>query len=217
MVEISFSGLKMKIQLAMDSYKTLKSVVESPVYKVKGSKFLAFAYPVRTREEVDLILKDLRNDHSKANHCCYAWNLGTEKQEYRYNDDGEPANSAGKPIYGQIQSFELTNVLIAVIRYFGGTKLGVGGLIQSYREAARMALELGTVIEKEIKLPFCLEFDYPQMDRVMRLIKEKQIEITSQDMGLRVRMDILVSKNKELAFHESLMQLHEVKLTELES
>ena len=198
----------------MEAYRTLKSPVESPVYKVKGSKFIAFAFPVRTREEVDLILKDLRGAHSKANHCCYAWQLGTEKQEYRYNDDGEPANSAGKPIYGQIQSFELTNVLIGVIRYFGGTKLGVGGLIQSYREAARLALELGIVVEKEIKLPFRLEFDYPQMDRVMRLIREKKIEIVSQDMDLRVRMDILVSKSKELAFHESMGQMHEVKLTE---
>ena len=198
----------------MDTYKTLKAPVESPVHKVKGSKFISYAYPVQSREEVDLILKDLRDEHSKSNHCCYAWRLGKEKVEYRYNDDGEPANSAGKPIYGQIQSFELTDVLIAVIRYFGGTKLGVGGLIQAYRESARLGLEHASILRKEIKLPFTLEFEYPQMDKVMRLIKEKQIEIVTQDMEMKVRLELLVSKKNEAAFRKSLVQLHEVKLHE---
>lgn len=198
----------------MDTYKTLKSSVESPVYKVKGSKFISYAYPVQSREEVDLILKDLRVEHSKANHCCYAWRLGKEQVEYRYNDDGEPANSAGKPIYGQILSFDLTDVLIAVIRYFGGTKLGVGGLIQAYRESARLGLEHASILRKEIKLPFTLEFEYSQMDKVMRLIKEKQIEIVAQEMELRVRLELLVSKKNEVAFRESLAQLHQVHLDE---
>jgi len=198
----------------MDTYKTLKSRIASPVYKVKGSKFMAFAYPVQSNEEVDEILKDLRAEHTKANHCCYAWKLGKEKIQYRHNDDGEPTNSAGKPIYGQILSFELTDVLIAVVRYFGGTKLGVGGLIQAYRESARLALEQGTVIRKEIKLPFWLEFEYPQMDKVMRLIKEKQIEIISQKMDLKVSLGLLVNKRNELAFRESLAQMHEVDLKE---
>ena len=198
----------------MDTYKTLKSRIASPVYKVKGSKFMAFAYPVQSNEEVDEILKELRAEHMKANHCCYAWKLGKEKIQYRHNDDGEPTNSAGKPIYGQILSFELTDVLIAVVRYFGGTKLGVGGLIQAYRESARLALEQGTVIRKEIKLPFWLEFEYPQMDKVMRLIKEKQIEIISQKMDLKVSLGLLVNKRNELAFRESLAQMHEVDLKE---
>ncbi|MGA9270557.1 MAG: YigZ family protein [Lutimonas sp.] len=198
----------------MDTYKTLKSRITSPVYKVKGSKFMAFAYPVQSNEEVDEILKDLRAEHTKANHCCYAWKMGKEKIQYRHNDDGEPTNSAGKPIYGQILSFELTDVLIAVVRYFGGTKLGVGGLIQAYRESARLALEQGTVIRKEIKLPFWLEFEYPQMDKVMRLIKEKQIEIISQKMDLKVSLGLLVNKRNELAFRESLAQMHEVDLKE---
>ena len=198
----------------MDTYKTLKAPVESPVHKVKGSKFISYAYPIQSREEVDLILKDLRGEHSKSNHCCYAWRLGKEKVEYRYNDDGEPANSAGKPIYGQIQSFELTDVLIAVIRYFGGTKLGVGGLIQAYRESARLGLEHASILRKEIKLPFTLEFEYPQMDKVMRLIKEKQIEIVTQEMEMKVRLGLLVSKKKEAAFRKSLVQLHEVQLEE---
>lgn len=200
----------------METYKTLKAPIESPVYKVKGSKFISYAYPVGSREEIDQLLGDLRAEHPKANHCCYAWRLGKEKFEYRYNDDGEPANSAGKPIYGQILSFELTNVLIAVIRYFGGTKLGVGGLIQAYRESARLALDHGSVIRKEIKLPFRLEFDYPQMDKVMRLIKEKQIEIISQEMDMRVQLELLVSKSKEMVFRESLAQMHEVQVKDLE-
>ncbi len=175
---------------------------------------MAFAYPVQSNEEVDEILKDLRAEHTKANHCCYAWKLGKEKIQYRHNDDGEPTNSAGKPIYGQILSFELTDVLIAVVRYFGGTKLGVGGLIQAYRESARLGLEQGTVIRKEIKLPFWLEFEYPQMDKVMRLIKEKQIEIISQKMDLKVSLGLLVNKRNESAFRESLAQMHEVDLKE---
>jgi uncharacterized YigZ family protein len=198
----------------MDTYKTLKASVESPVYKVKGSKFISYAYPVESREAVDLILKDLREKHSKANHCCYAWRLGTEQVEYRHNDDGEPANSAGKPIYGQILSFELTDVLVAVIRYFGGTKLGVGGLIQAYRESARLSLEQASILRKEIKLPFILEFEYPQMDKVMRLIKEKQIEIVTQEMEMKVRLGLLVSKKNEAAFLDNLAQLHEVQLHE---
>jgi len=199
----------------MDTFKTLIAPAESEVYKVKGSKFISYAYPVHSREEIDLILKDLRVQHSKANHCCYAWRLGKEKVEYRYNDDGEPANSAGKPIYGQILSYQLTDVLIAVIRYFGGTKLGVGGLIQAYRESARLALVEGSVVRKKIKLPFALEFEYPQMDKVMRLVKEKQLEIVSQEMGMKVRLELLVSKKNEAAFRESLAQLYEVRLDEV--
>ena len=196
----------------METYKTLKAPIESPVYKVKGSKFIALAYPVHSRDDIEMILRDLRAEHSKANHCCYAWKLGQEKFEYRYNDDGEPANSAGKPIYGQILSYELTDVLVAVIRYFGGTKLGVGGLIQAYRGSARLALGQGCVVQKEIKVPYWLEFEYPQMDKVMRLIKEKQAEIVNQEMELKVRLGLLVSKKNEAAFRESLAQLHEVQM-----
>ena len=200
----------------METYKTLKSPIESPVYKVRGSKFISYAYPVSSREEIDQLLKVLRAEHAKANHCCYAWRLGKENFEYRFNDDGEPANSAGKPIYGQILSFELTDVLIAVIRYFGGTKLGVGGLIQAYRESARLALNHGAVVGKEIKLPFRLEFEYPQMDKVMRLLREKQVEIVSQEMDMRVRLGLLVSKSKESVFREGLAQMHEVQVEEPE-
>ena len=192
----------------------MKQASESEVFKVKGSKFLSFVYPVQSREEIEEILGDLRASHPKANHCCYAWRLGTEQPQYRYNDDGEPTNSAGKPIYGQILSFDLTNVLVAVVRYFGGTKLGVGGLIQSYRESARLGLEGARVIEREIQLTFDLTFEYAAMDRVMRLVREKQLEIISQEMGLDVHLTLRVGKRNEEAFREQLSQWRDVKLAE---
>jgi uncharacterized YigZ family protein len=198
----------------METYRTLKTSVESPVYKVKGSKFIGFAYPVASREEIETVLDDLRANHAKANHLCYGWKLGKERIESRFNDDGEPTNSAGKPIYGQILSHDLTDVLLVVVRYFGGTKLGVGGLIQAYREAARMAIDEGKVMTRQIKLSFVIEFEYPQMDKVMRLIKENQVEIVVQDMAMRVRLEVMVRKNKEVNFRQSLSRLHEVRLIE---
>jgi uncharacterized YigZ family protein len=196
------------------SYRTLKKASESEVYKVKGSKFLSFAFPVQDREEIEEILAELRSGHHKANHCCYAWKLGTDPPEYRFNDDGEPTNSAGKPIYGQILSLDLTNVLVAVVRYFGGTKLGVGGLIHAYRESARLGLEGAGVVEREIKGVFTLKFQYASMDKVMRLVREKQLEVTSQDMGLDVSMTLLVSRRNEAAFRDQLSQWQDVKLLE---
>ena len=196
----------------VEVYRTLKQACESEVYKVKGSKFLSYVHPVENREEIEEILRDIRSGHPKANHCCYAWKLGAEQAEYRFNDDGEPTNSAGKPIYGQILSLDLTNVLVAVVRYFGGTKLGVGGLIQAYRESARQGLENARVIEREIKRSYTLDFEYASMDRVMRLVKEKQLEILSQDMGMEVSMRLLVSKKNEQAFRDQVSQWPEVKL-----
>ena len=197
----------------METYKTLKNRVESEVYRVKGSKFIGFAFPVETRDEIEAILQGLRAEHGKANHCCYAWKLGKDQVEYRFNDDGEPTNSAGKPIYGQILSYDLTDVLVAVIRYFGGTKLGVGGLIQAYREAASLALKEAEVVRREITVPLLLQFGYPQMDRVMRLIKEKQLKLVSQEMEMDVRLQLEVGKAKLKEVQQSLEKLHEVKVS----
>ena len=199
----------------MEAYRTLKEPYESEVYKVKGSKFIAFAFPVGSREEVDEILSEIRENHRKANHCCYAWKIGTRQPEIRYNDDGEPTNSAGKPIYGQILSFELTNVLVAVVRYFGGTKLGVGGLIQAYRESARHGLQGAVRVIREIKLPFKLRFEYAEMDRVMRMIKEMDLEIKGQKMEMDVILELSVSKKKESAFRDQVTALTGVEVTEL--
>ena len=199
----------------VEVYRTPEQACESEVYRVKGSKFLSFVHPVETREEIEEILKTIRATHHKANHCCYAWSLGADRAEYRFNDDGEPTNSAGKPIYGQILSYDLTNVLVAVVRYFGGTKLCVGGLIQAYRESARLGLERARVVEREIKRTYTLVFGYANMDRVMRLVREKQLEILGQDMGLDVSMKLLVSKKNDRAFREQVSQWPEVRLVDL--
>jgi uncharacterized YigZ family protein len=199
----------------MEVYRTLRRSHESEVYKVKGSKFVSFAFPVDSKERAEEILSEIRMKHRKANHCCYAWKIGTKQTEVRFNDDGEPANSAGKPIYGQILSFDLTNVLVAVIRYFGGTKLGVGGLIQSYRESARQCLGGAEVISREIQISFLLRFGYADLDRVMRLIKEMNLEIVRQEMDMNVSLQLNVSRKNETAFRDQVSAMREVKAIEL--
>ena len=178
-----------------DLYRTIKAPAEG-VYKEKGSKFLGYAFPIESAAQVDIHIQQLKKTHSKARHWCYAWQIGVEKPTYRYNDDGEPSNSAGKPIYGQIQSFELTNILIVVVRYFGGTKLGVGGLVTAYKSAAKLSLEHADVVEKMLMDTLIVAFDYIHMDKVMRIIKEHQLQILHQKMELNCLFEISVRKNK---------------------
>ena len=165
-----------------DTYKTLSKPSEELLFKEKNSKFFATAFPVTSEEEIKTNLEVLRKKHFGAGHFCYAFQLGTDKIQFRINDDGEPNNSAGAPIYGQIQSFDLTNILVVVVRFFGGTKLGVGGLISAYKTAAQMALETSEIIEKTINIIYIISFDYKNMNKVMRVIKEKNLEIVSQKM-----------------------------------
>lgn len=179
-----------------DIYKTIREPSPEILFKDRKSKFFGYAFPISSEEDVKPIVESLRKKHHTANHVCYAWQLGEKTLTYRANDDGEPNNSAGMPIYGQIQSFGVTNILIAVVRVFGGTKLGVGGLIQAYRAAAQMALENTPIIEKTIESEFQLHFDYPVMDKVMRTIKQKGITITSQKMELKCSMHISVRKSE---------------------
>ena len=178
-----------------DQYKTLSRPSIGDVYKEKGSKFLGYAYPISNQEEVENLLYLLKKEHQKARHWCYAWKLGVEASAFRYNDDGEPNNSAGKPIFGQIQSFDLTNVLVVVVRYFGGTKLGVGGLVSAYKLAAKMALEKAVIVERTVDQKLSLRFDYQYMDKVMRIIKENDLRILSQKMELDCLICITVRKN----------------------
>lgn len=178
-----------------DVYLTLSKSAEGEVFKEKGSKFIAYAYPLTSIDQVDHHMQLLKKAHHKARHWCYAWQTGVENPVFRYNDDGEPNNSAGKPIYGQILSFGLTNVLIIVVRYFGGTKLGVGGLIVAYRSAAKLALENAKLIEKKLTRELHLTFDYKHMDKVMRLIKDHSIDILSQKMELNCVFLLSVRKN----------------------
>lgn len=166
----------------MDTYRTIQHESQG-LYKEKGSRFIAIAIPVGSLEEIKTHLELLRKQYHDARHHSYAYRLGVEPYEFRHNDDGEPSGTAGKPIYGQIQSFELTNILIVVIRYFGGVKLGTGGLIQAYRAAARNALENGIIISKTFNLNLEIRFDYSQMNAVMRVIKEEGLRVIRQDSG----------------------------------
>jgi uncharacterized YigZ family protein len=158
------------------------------MYKVKGSKHFGYAYPVWNEAEIKSALEQLRTDHHAARHHCYAFRLGLDKAHYRANDDGEPSNSAGKPILGQIESFDLTNILIVVIRYFGGTKLGVGGLIDAYRTAARMAIENGSIVELQVTNLYQINFPYSLMSDVMGFLKKWDLPQFEQDFDMACRL-----------------------------
>jgi len=184
-----------------DTFKTIAFPSPEILYKEKNSKFFGYAFPVTKEDEIKLHLEALRKQHFGAVHFCYAYQLGTETIQFRANDDGEPSNSAGMPIYGQIQSFGLTNILVVVVRFFGGIKLGVGGLISAYRTAAQMALEEAEVVERTIDIHFEISFDYKNMNKVMRVIKEKNLVLVSQQMEENCRIEIATrKKNAEMIF-----------------
>ena len=167
-----------------DTYTTIAQATDEVLFKEKSSKFFGYAFPIESEEEVKPIIDQLRKLHPHAVHYCYAYQIGTEKISYRANDDGEPSNTAGAPIYGQIQSFGLTNVLLVVVRIFGGIKLGVGGLITAYKTTAQMVLEDAEIIEKTIDIHFLISFDYKNMNKVMRVIKEKKLDLINQTMEI---------------------------------
>lgn len=198
-----------------DLYKTIDFPSEEVLLKEKNSKFFGYAFPVTNEEEIKENLERLRKEHFSARHWCYAYQMGTEKIQYRANDDGEPNNSAGMPIYGQIQSFEVTNILVVVVRYFGGVKLGVGGLISAYKTAAQMALENATIVEKTINKHFIISFGYAHMNKVMRIIKEKNLQIVSQKMEMDCEIEISIRKKNVQNLLDTFESLYEIKLTEI--
>lgn len=184
-----------------DTYKTIAFPSEEILFKEKSSKFFGYAFPIQSEMEVKTIIDGLRKQHPHAVHYCYAYQIGAETIVYRANDDGEPSNSAGMPIYGQVQSFGVTNVLIVIVRIFGGVKLGVGGLITAYKTAASLALESSEIIEKTIDIHYIVSFDYKNINKVMRVIKEKNIEIVSQKMEMSCEIEIVTrKKNAEMIF-----------------
>ena len=184
-----------------DTYKTIASPSPEILFKEKSSKFFGYAFPIESEEQVKPIIDSLRKQHPHAVHYCYAYQIGAEKIVYRANDDGEPSNSAGAPIYGQIQSFDLTNILIVVVRIFGGIKLGVGGLISAYKTAAQMSLEISEIIEKTIDIHYLVSFDYKNINKVMRVVKEKNVEIVNQKMEMSCEIEIVTrKKNAEMIF-----------------
>jgi len=172
-----------------DLYKTIASSSEGQ-FRDKGSRFLAFAYHVETEEETREILVEIRKRYHDARHHCFAWRLGPEMNLFRVNDDGEPSGSAGKPILGQLRSRELTDTMVVVVRYFGGTLLGVGGLINAYRTAASEALDRATIIEKRVETLLQIEFGYQVMNQVMKLVKEYELGMATQQFDTRCKMTV---------------------------
>ncbi|ADY31118.1 IMPACT family protein [Cellulophaga lytica] len=179
-----------------DTYLTIDKPSPEILYKDRKSKFFGYVFPITTEDDVKPIIEKLKKQHHTANHVCYAWQLGTDTIRYRANDDGEPNNSAGLPIYGQIQAYDLTNVLVAVARIFGGTKLGVGGLISAYKTAAQIALDEAEIKKKIITKLYALTFDYKDMNSVMRVIKQKKLDIVSQKLEANCTYVISVRKTK---------------------
>ncbi len=198
-----------------DTYLTLTEPSPEILFKEKNSKFFGYAFPITSEEEVKTHIENLKKQHFSARHWCYAYQIGTTKIQYRANDDGEPNNSAGMPIYGQIQSFGVTNVLVVVVRYFGGVKLGVGGLITAYKTGAQMALEESHIVEKTIDVHFLVQFDYKNMNKVMRIIKEKNISIISQKMEEACQIEIATRKKNAKTIFDIFEALFEVKIEEI--
>ena len=177
-----------------DTFRTIASSSEGS-YKEKGSKFLSFAFPVKNVDEINQILAQYRKQYYDARHICYAYMLGNAKNEWRANDDGEPSGTAGRPILGQINSFELTNVLVIVVRYFGGILLGTGGLITAYKEASRDALEQASIVEQTIDEIISIEFDYLLMNEVMRIVKEMSPQILDQSFDNMSAMKLAIRQS----------------------
>lgn len=198
-----------------DTYKTIEISVENILFKEKNSKFFGFAFPVTSEIEVKTHLENLKAEHFSARHWCYAYQIGTENIKFRANDDGEPSNSAGMPIYGQIQSFEITNVLVVVVRYFGGVKLGVGGLISAYKTTAQLTLDESNIVEKTIDKQFKITFDYKNMNKVMRIIKEKNIQIVHQKMEMNCEIEIATRKKNAEEIVAIFTALFEIEIEEL--
>jgi len=165
-------------------------------FKDRGSKFFAFAYPAKDIDSCKKILAQLKKEHGKAVHHCLAYRLGVDGSTFRVSDDGEPAGSAGRPILGQIDSKGLTNVLVVVVRYFGGTLLGIPGLINAYKTATALALQLSPIIKKPIEIPYELNFDYHQMNEVMLLVKQYNCSVVEQTTQLFIQLHIGIPKNR---------------------
>jgi uncharacterized YigZ family protein len=197
-----------------DTFKTIEKPSEG-LFKDKGSRFISFAFPVNSEEEIREIVQSIRKEHHSARHHCYAWRLGADKLLFRANDDGEPSSTAGKPILGQIQSFDLTNILIVVVRYFGGTLLGVNGLISAYRNAALDAINQAEIVEKLVEKWLLVEFGYAAMNEVMKVFKDEKLsQIDPQfDLKCKIKTHIRLSESDRIL--ESLLKIESVQVTSI--
>jgi uncharacterized YigZ family protein len=195
-----------------DSFLTIAAASKG-LYKDKGSKFMAFAYPVNAEDEIREKVDALRKKYFDARHHCFAWRLGANGEHYRVNDDGEPSNSAGKPILGQIISCELTNVLVVVVRYFGGVLLGVGGLMHAYKQATFDALSHAEIVSGIITESYLFTFDYSDMNRILKVVKDMDLECTEQHFNLNCSMRVKVRKNLSASLLQKLERVESLTVT----
>ncbi|MBI9057290.1 YigZ family protein [Labilibaculum sp. DW002] len=196
--------------MSNDTYKTISETSEG-LYKEKGSKFIAYAYPVTSEEEIKAHIASLKKEYYDARHHCYAYMLGADKKDFRANDDGEPSSTAGKPILGQILSKDLTNILIVVIRYFGGTKLGVSGLIHAYKTAASEVISNAEILDKTVNDIYDIHFDYLVMNDVMKIIKDDQPLQLGQDFNLTCKITLSIRQSEVDRIIEKFNKIDSVK------
>ncbi len=195
----------------IDTYKTIAKISEGYITEQR-SKFIAYAVPVRTPEEVKTYVDSYRNQYYDARHVCWAYMLGTDRNTFRANDDGEPSSTAGKPILGVINSNELTDILIVVVRYFGGVKLGTSGLIVAYRTAAQDAIANAEITEKTVDENISITFEYPFLNGVMRIVKEDNPVIISQDFDMDCRMTLRIRKGEMEKLKAKLLKVETVSI-----
>ena len=209
--------LRHRIGITMSELEFYKTIGQPAVaeFKDRGSKFIAFAYAIETVDDFKKHLQHLKKEHSKADHHCFAYRIGTDGNTFRVSDDGEPSGSAGKPILGQIDSKELTNVLIIVVRYFGGTLLGVPGLINAYRTVASLALQTTPLVQKQIEVNYLLHFDYTRMNDVMMIAKQYNCTVIHQQMNLFCDVEIGIPKKRLEEVLYKFTELHTVEMRKL--
>ena len=195
-----------------DQYLSIASETRG-LYKEKGSRFISIAYPANSLVEAQHLLNNIKKEFHDARHHCYAYKLGITHPEFRYYDDGEPSGTAGRPILGQIESFSLTNILVVVVRYFGGVKLGTGGLMHAYQTAAREALQGASIVSRTLQVTIGIKFPYSIQKEVMKIIKDESLVIADQEFTTEGRFDLMVSKGREPAVRDRLSALPGVMLT----
>jgi uncharacterized YigZ family protein len=198
----------------MEFYNTIEQPAQAE-YKDRGSKFIAYAFPIQTPDEFKLRLQELKKEHPKATHHCFAYRIGLDGNQFRVADDGEPAGTAGKPILGQIDSKEVSNICIIVVRYFGGTLLGVPGLINAYKMAALLVLQTVPVVQKPVMLSYSIQFDYTQMNDIMLIIKQLQAVIIQQETQLFNLVKLEVPKSRKDEFEYRVKNLRNVQIAVL--
>lgn len=199
-----------------DTYKTIETQSKS-IFRDRASKFIALAKPVLNELEAKQYLAEIKKEYWDANHHCFAYLLGFDKSGFRFNDDGEPSGTAGRPIFGQIQSKDLTNIIVVVVRYFGGTKLGVSGLINAYKTAAREALEAATIIELTVNDVYEVKFTYQQMNNVMKLLKDEHLEQGNHHFDLECFLEFKVRRKESKRIYDLFSKIQGLKITFLQT